>query len=110
MSVETRVFDGTMTTQVSNPGEGNMVRRLLWEAIRRVAEVEGLSIRGLSRRFELDRKTIRRCLKGGDWQPYRRAEHEALNATLSGLLVIARTLRPQGGGGRWLGHRAESAL
>lgn len=76
MSVETRVFDGTMTTQVSNPGEGNMVRRQLWEAIRRVAEVEGLSIRGLSRRFELDRKTIRRCLKGGDWQPYRRAGRE----------------------------------
>lgn len=50
-----------------------MVRRELWEAIRRVADEEGLSIRALARRFELDRKTVRRCLKGEDWRPDQRA-------------------------------------
>jgi DNA-binding IclR family transcriptional regulator len=45
-----------------------MVGEQLWEALQRAAD-EGLSIRALARRFELDRKTVRQCLKGGEWRP-----------------------------------------
>ncbi len=50
-----------MVTQVHDPGGREMVRRELWEAIRRVADEEGLSIRALARRFELDCKTGVSC-------------------------------------------------
>ena len=65
MTEETRRSSGTMATQVGDPGERAMVGEQLWEALRRAAADEGLSIRALARRFELDRKTVRRCLKGG---------------------------------------------
>jgi len=73
MTEETRRSGGTMATQVGDPGEPAMVGEQMWEALRRAAAEEGLSIRALARRFELDRKTVRRCLKGGEWRPYRRA-------------------------------------
>ena len=73
MTEETRRSSGTMATQVGDPGERAMVGEQLWEALRRAAADEGLSIRALARRFELDRKTVRRCLKGGQWRPYQRA-------------------------------------
>jgi transposase len=50
-----------------------MVRCELWEAIRQAARTEGLSVSALARRFELDRKTVRRCLRQASWQPYQRA-------------------------------------
>ena len=73
MSSERQSGSAIMGTQVHDPGGREMVRRELWEAIRRVADEEGLSIRALARRFELDRKTVRRCLKEDDWRPYQRA-------------------------------------
>lgn len=66
MSTEQQSSHATMATQVHDPGGQKMVQRELWEEIRRVAVEEGLSIRALSRRFELDRKTVRCCLKGDD--------------------------------------------
>jgi transposase-like protein len=46
--------------------------RRLWEAIREAAQTERLSVSALARRFDLDRKTVRRCLRQATWQPYRR--------------------------------------
>ena len=53
--------------------EGPMVRQERWEEIRRLGRDEGVPIAELARRLELDRKTIRRCLREGAWTPYQRA-------------------------------------
>lgn len=50
-----------------------MVTRELWDEIRRLHQADGLSVSALARRFELDRKTVRRCLRDTTWQPYQRA-------------------------------------
>ncbi len=49
-----------------------MVGRESWDEIRRLRAVEGLSVTELSRRFDLDRKTVRRCLHGDEWRSYSR--------------------------------------
>ena len=38
-----------------------MIPRELWEGIRRLHLADGLSVSALARRFERDRKTVRRC-------------------------------------------------
>ena len=49
-----------------------MVRQERWEEIRRLSSRERVSIAEIARRLELDRKTVRRCLREPDWEPYRR--------------------------------------
>ncbi|MBA1147474.1 IS21 family transposase [Ectothiorhodospiraceae bacterium WFHF3C12] len=76
---------GRMIQAGPSPAETAMVRQELWEEIRRVAALESVSISALSRRFNLDRKTIRRCLREPAYRGYQRqrpattllAEHEA---------------------------------
>ncbi|NLH79112.1 MAG: IS21 family transposase, partial [Acidobacteria bacterium] len=51
-----------------------MVGKASWDEIRRLKEAEGLSVAELARRFDLDRKTVRRCLRGEEWHPYKRKE------------------------------------
>lgn len=52
-------------------GEGAMVQEDRWKEIRRLHE-EGVAIAEIARRLELDRKTVRRCLRQERWQPYSR--------------------------------------
>jgi transposase len=54
-----------------------MVRQVVWEEIRRRHRQEGVPIRQLARDFELDRNTIRRCLRQGSWQRYARTVRAA---------------------------------
>ncbi len=49
-----------------------MVPRDRWEEIRRLRATERVPIAELARRFDLDRKTIRRCVRDATWEPYRR--------------------------------------
>ena len=58
----------------SSPAETAMVRQELFDEIRRTAAVESVSISELARRFGLDRKTIRRCLRDPAYRRYRREE------------------------------------
>jgi transposase len=44
-----------------------------WETIHE-RRAQGQSISAIARELDLDRKTVRSCLKQGSWQPYRRAE------------------------------------
>ena len=44
----------------------------LWEEIKGLKE-GGKSISEIARTLEMDRKTVRRCLRQGEWKPYRRA-------------------------------------
>ena len=55
-----------------SPAETAMVRQELWEEIRRTAARESVSISELARRFGVDRKTIRRCLREQAYQSYQR--------------------------------------
>lgn len=63
----------TIASRVHWTEESRMVGRELWEEVRRAHGVEGLSISALARRFGLDRKTVRRCLREKSWRPYQRA-------------------------------------
>ncbi|MGH9418921.1 MAG: ISL3 family transposase, partial [Thermoanaerobaculia bacterium] len=49
-----------------------MVQEDRWREVHRMARNEQLSITEIARRLDLDRKTIRRCLKQNEWQPYQR--------------------------------------
>lgn len=49
-----------------------MVREERWLEIRRLHLKEGRSVTAIARLMDLDRKTVRRCLKDKPWQPYRR--------------------------------------
>ena len=53
-------------------GEVEVIGRDRWEEIRRRAG-EGASIRAIARALDLDRKTVRRCLRQTEWKPYQRA-------------------------------------
>ena len=54
-------------------GEGAMIQEDRWKEIRRLHTDEGLAIAEIARRLELDRKTVRRCLREASWRPYQRA-------------------------------------
>ena len=73
-------------------GAVEMVGRDRWEEIHRRAGAGG-SIRVIARELDLDRKTVRRCLRQTEWKPYRRA---ARADTL--LASHAEYLRRRGGG------------
>ena len=55
-------------------GEVEMVGRDRWEEIHRRAGT-GASIRAIARELDVDRKTVRGCLRQR-WKPYRRAARE----------------------------------
>jgi hypothetical protein len=52
--------------------EERMVQEDRWREIHRMAREEQLPIAEIARRLDLDRKTVRRCLKQEAWQPYQR--------------------------------------
>src|SRR3972149_2044729 len=49
-----------------------MVGREGWGEIRRLWVEERVPVAELARRFALDRKTVRRCLRAAAWRPYQR--------------------------------------
>lgn len=75
----------TMPSPIQQSGDESMVGRERWEEIRRLFYEERRSISAIARALDLDRKTVRRCMRWYEWQPYRRAvkedsllaEHEA---------------------------------
>jgi transposase len=63
---------GTMAPEACRLEEERMVQEDRWREVHRMAREEQLPITEIARRLDLDRKTVRRCLKQADWQPYRR--------------------------------------
>jgi transposase len=61
-----------MATEVNGTSEDVMVGQERWEQIRRLRLEQGMSISQLARQFDMDRKTVRRCLRQSQWQPYER--------------------------------------
>lgn len=74
MENEIVVEHGTMGLEACRPEEERMVQEERWREVHRLAEEEQLPIAEIARRLDLDRKTVRRCLKQTAWQPYRRPE------------------------------------
>ncbi len=62
----------TMGPPVEADSEAVMVARKRWEEIRRLFCDERVSIAEIARRLQLDRKTVRRCIRQEQWQPYQR--------------------------------------
>ncbi len=52
--------------------EVEMIGRERWAEIRRLFNQEGETISSIARLFDLDRKTVRRCVQAESWQPYQR--------------------------------------
>ncbi len=63
---------GTMSPEACRLEEEHMVQEDRWHEIHRMARREQLSIAEIARRLDLDRKTVRRCLRQAAWQPYQR--------------------------------------
>ena len=54
-----------------------MLGQQQWEAVHE-RRSEGRSISAIARELDLDRKTVRSCLRQASWQPYRRADAASL--------------------------------
>ena len=78
----------TISPQACTPEEWSMVNRKSWDEIRRLKEVEGLSVSEISRRLDVDRKTVRRCLKDDEWHPYTRRSRRRSILGLSRFLCM----------------------
>ena len=65
--------DGTMGPEAHRLEEERMVQEDRWREVHRMAREEHLSIAGIARRLDLDRKTVQRCLKQSQWKAYQRA-------------------------------------
>jgi transposase-like protein len=72
MCIDEQGFRATIASSDPSVEDRGMVGRELWEEIHRLRQSDGLSISALARRFDLDRKTVRRCLREKQWQPYQR--------------------------------------
>ena len=63
MSTEIETPAVTIGAEVTLCEEVPMVRQERWEELRRLWQQDRVPVAELARRFELDRKTVRRCLR-----------------------------------------------
>src|SRR5215831_7132360 len=93
MSREIESEAGTIGPEVTPSQEVPMVRQERWEEIRRLAFRERVPIAEIARRLDLDRKTVRRCLRAPTWRPYHRAPRT--HTVLAPHLTYLRERAPQ---------------
>ena len=75
---------GATVSELQPDAEDGVIGREQWQAIREKRS-QGTSVSAIAREFDLDRKTVRSCLRRSEWAPYRRrvsaetmlAEHRA---------------------------------
>ena len=67
---------GATVSGLQPDAEGGVIGREQWQAIRDKRSL-GMSVSALAREFDLDRKTVRNCLRRSEWVPYRRQESAA---------------------------------
>ena len=91
MSTELERPAATIGAEVTLCEEVPMVRRERWEEIRRLWVAERVPIAEIARRLDLDRKTVRRCLRDTVWRPYHRAV--LVRATPAGVRVLTEGRR-----------------
>jgi transposase len=76
MSQEQAEKSGSLPTQEQSPGEVGMVTKERWEMIQRWFWQERLSVSEISRRLDVDRKTVRYWARQSQWKPYERPARE----------------------------------
>ena len=69
MSIEIVGVPRTIGPEVTPAQEVPMVRQERWEEIRRLAFRERVPIAEIARRLDLNRRTVRRCLRAPTWTP-----------------------------------------
>jgi transposase len=72
MELAVAVKDRIISPEAVKPEGEGMIRRDVWDEIRRRNVQEGIPIREIARDFGMDRNTIRRCLRQKEWCPYTR--------------------------------------
>jgi transposase len=72
-----------------------MIGQERWGEIRRLYFDQRLGISGIARMLDLDRKTVRRCVRGHEWRAYRREPH--IETLLSAHAGFLRERAPQVG-------------
>ena len=72
MTLDETVTMSTIPSPVNQTEETGMMQRERWEEVRRLFYQERMRMRGIARRLDLDRNTVRRCIRSESWQPYRR--------------------------------------
>ncbi len=73
MKQEQAMESSTMSVQEQQPGDQGMVQRERWEEIRCMFLEQRETVSQIGRRLDLDRKTVRRCIRQTQWHPYSRA-------------------------------------
>jgi transposase len=74
MKQEQAMESSTIAVQEQRqPGEQGMVQKERWEEIRRMFFEQRVTVSQIARGLDLDRKTVRRCIRQSQWQPYSRA-------------------------------------
>ena len=74
-------------------GEVTMVGEARWQEIHRLFREDHVPIAEIGRRLDLDRKTVRRCLRRAAWRPYTRAART--ETLLAGHADWVRARAPQ---------------
>ena len=77
MMTEPTRASATVVPEVISLGEAPMVGEERWQEIHRLFREAQVPIMEIARRLELDRKTVRRCLRQARWEPYRRPPRRA---------------------------------
>src|ERR1700747_3717363 len=90
MSTEIESAAASIGSAVIPPEEVPMVRQERWEELHRLWQQARVAIAELARRFELDRKTVRRCLRSPAWRPYQRLAPAATRLTAHTEYLRAR--------------------
>ena len=65
-----------ITPECTPEQEGVMLNQARWEEARRLFFKERWRVAAIARQLELDRKTVRRCVRELAWQPYRRTPRQ----------------------------------
>jgi len=73
MSREITVEAGSIGPKATPHEEVPMVRQERWEEIRRLWFRERVPIAQIARQLDLDRKTVRRCIRDTEWRAYQRS-------------------------------------
>jgi ActR/RegA family two-component response regulator len=63
----------SMAPEADAAAGDTMLHQDRWEEIRRLHFEERRSVSAIARLLDLDRKTVRRCLREAAWRPYARA-------------------------------------
>ena len=92
MTVQERIVATMMAPEQKTLEEGATVHKERWEEVRRRYFQERKAIAEIARGLDMDRKTVRRCVREEQWQPYQRVRGGSM--LLSGH---EEYLRPEGG-------------